>query len=97
LSVIEGLVKAGASRIIAVDLLPNKLELAKKWGATDTLNPKDLPADTTVQGKIVSIGHGSPMSLESVPARGAARRGSHAALAGTGCSKRHVSRILVLC
>merc|ERR1712228_61332 len=39
LSVIEGLVKAGASRIIAVDLLPAKLELAKKWGATDLLNP----------------------------------------------------------
>merc|ERR1712072_1415512 len=35
LSVIEGLVKAGAKRIIAVDLLPNKLELATKWGATD--------------------------------------------------------------
>merc|ERR1719498_1717275 len=38
LSVIEGLVKAGASMIIAVDLLPAKLELAKKWGATHTLD-----------------------------------------------------------
>jgi len=55
LSVVEGLVKAGASRIIAVDLLPSKLELAKKWGATDVLNPKDLPEGTTVQSKIVSM------------------------------------------
>jgi len=55
LSVIEGLVKAGASRIIAVDLLPNKLELAKKWGATDTLNPKDLAEGKTVQAEIVGM------------------------------------------
>jgi len=52
LSVIEGLVKAGASKIIAVDLLDAKLELAKKWGATDTMkgdNPnviKDIVAAT---------------------------------------------------
>lgn len=38
LSVIEGLVKCGASQIIAIDLLPAKLELAKKWGATHTLD-----------------------------------------------------------
>merc|ERR1711933_647121 len=55
LSVVEGLVKAGASKIIAVDLLDAKLELAKKWGATDTLNPKELPEGTTVQSKIVSM------------------------------------------
>merc|ERR1719433_405964 len=55
LSVVEGLVKAGASKIIAVDLLPSKLELAKKWGATEFLNPSELPEGTTVQSKIVSM------------------------------------------
>lgn len=55
LSVIEGLVKAGASRIIAIDLLPAKLELAKKWGATEVLNPKDLPEGKTVQAHIVGM------------------------------------------
>merc|ERR1712070_638701 len=55
LSVIEGLVKAGASKIIAIDLLPAKLELAKKWGATDVLNPKDLPEGKTVQAHIVGM------------------------------------------
>eukprot|EP00401_Gymnodinium_catenatum_P037822 CAMPEP_0117496994 /NCGR_PEP_ID=MMETSP0784-20121206/20947_1 /TAXON_ID=39447 /ORGANISM="" /LENGTH=709 /DNA_ID=CAMNT_0005291989 /DNA_START=70 /DNA_END=2199 /DNA_ORIENTATION=- len=55
LSVIEGLVKAGASKIIAIDLLPAKLELAKKWGATDVLNPTELPEGTTVQSKIVCM------------------------------------------
>merc|ERR1712046_513371 len=43
LSVVEGLVKAGASQIIAIDLLPEKLELATRWGATETINPKELP------------------------------------------------------
>merc|ERR1711998_138949 len=55
LSVIEGLVKAGASKIIAVDLLPSKLELARKWDATDLINPKDLPEGMTAQAKIVSM------------------------------------------
>merc|ERR1712241_252412 len=55
LSVIEGLVKAGASRIIAVDLLDAKLELAKKWGATDTINPTQLPEGKTAQSTIVGM------------------------------------------
>jgi len=55
LSVIEGLVKAGASKIIAVDLLPAKLDLAKEWGATDFINPNELPEGTTVTSKIVSM------------------------------------------
>lgn len=55
LSVVEGLVKAGASRIIAVDMLSSKLELAKKWGATDVLNPSRLPEGRTVQAEIVSM------------------------------------------
>lgn len=55
LSVVEGLIAAGASRIIAVDILPDKLELAKKWGATDVINSAELPDGTTVQSKIVSM------------------------------------------
>jgi S-(hydroxymethyl)glutathione dehydrogenase / alcohol dehydrogenase len=35
LSVIQGAVHAGARKIIAVDLNPNRLELAKQFGATD--------------------------------------------------------------
>jgi Zn-dependent alcohol dehydrogenase len=41
LAVIEGLVHAGAKRIIAVDINPDKFEAAMKWGATDCVNPKD--------------------------------------------------------
>jgi S-(hydroxymethyl)glutathione dehydrogenase/alcohol dehydrogenase len=38
LSVINGAAIAGASRVIAVDMLPAKLELARKFGATDVVN-----------------------------------------------------------
>jgi len=37
LNVIQGASIAGAARIVAVDALPAKLELAKRFGATDTL------------------------------------------------------------
>merc|ERR1712183_673515 len=35
--------------------LPSKLELAKKWGATDFVNPKELPANKTAQAEIVGM------------------------------------------
>lgn len=38
LSVVNGAVLAGAARIIAIDTLESKLELARKLGATDTIN-----------------------------------------------------------
>lgn len=41
LNTIQGARLAGASRIVAVDLQPSKLELAKQFGATDTVNPAD--------------------------------------------------------
>jgi S-(hydroxymethyl)glutathione dehydrogenase/alcohol dehydrogenase len=55
LNVIQGAVLASAGRIIAVDLLANKLEMAKQFGATDTVNGsegdpvaavKDMTGDT---------------------------------------------------
>jgi len=53
LSVIEGLKIAGVKRIIAVDILDKKLELAKEWGATDVINPKNL--GKPVQAEIVGM------------------------------------------
>jgi len=43
LSVIQGAVMAGAERIIGIDLNARKFELAKSFGATDFLNPRDVP------------------------------------------------------
>lgn len=44
LSVIQGAVMAGAERIIAIDLNPDKFEFAQQMGATDCVNPKDHSA-----------------------------------------------------
>ena len=41
LSAVQGGAIAGASRVIAVDTNPGKLELARKFGATDAVNPAD--------------------------------------------------------
>ncbi|HEX4889017.1 MAG TPA: Zn-dependent alcohol dehydrogenase [Alphaproteobacteria bacterium] len=41
LSAINGAAVAGAGRIIAIDMLGSKLNLAKEFGATDVINAKD--------------------------------------------------------
>jgi alcohol dehydrogenase len=41
LSSVLGAVLAGARQVVAVDLLPDKLDLARKLGATDTFNAAD--------------------------------------------------------
>jgi S-(hydroxymethyl)glutathione dehydrogenase/alcohol dehydrogenase len=44
LAVIIGAVMAGASRIIGIDLNPDKFAIAEQLGATDCLNPRDFEA-----------------------------------------------------
>ncbi|KAI3627929.1 hypothetical protein GLX27_000388 [Malassezia furfur] len=61
LAVIRGAKERGASRIIAVDLNPAKEAWAKKFGATDFVNPKDLKGDgksDPVVAKLVEITDG---------------------------------------
>lgn len=49
LNVIQGAVLAGASRIIAVDVLANKLEYARRFGATDVVNAAETDPVARVQ------------------------------------------------
>ena len=56
LSVIQGAVMAGASRIIAVDINPDKYSMAKLLGATDFVNPTEH-ADP-IQNVIVAMTDG---------------------------------------
>jgi S-(hydroxymethyl)glutathione dehydrogenase/alcohol dehydrogenase len=56
LSAIQGAVMAKAGRIIAVDINADKFELAKQFGATDTVNPKDHSAP--IQEVIVDMTDG---------------------------------------
>ncbi len=56
LSVIQGATMAKASRILAIDINPDKFELAKNMGATDVVNPKD--SSNSIQEVIVEMTNG---------------------------------------
>ncbi len=56
LSVVQGAVMAGASRILAVDLNDDKFEMARMLGATDFINPSKY--DQPIQDVIVDLTDG---------------------------------------
>jgi S-(hydroxymethyl)glutathione dehydrogenase/alcohol dehydrogenase len=58
LACVQAAKSVGAARIIAVDTNPAKWEIAKSLGADEFVNPKDLPADKTVQQHIVEATDG---------------------------------------
>jgi S-(hydroxymethyl)glutathione dehydrogenase / alcohol dehydrogenase len=57
LSIVMGAVVAGASRIVAVDRMPAKLDLARDLGATDTVQATD--PDATIRA-VREATHGGP-------------------------------------
>ena len=56
LSVVQGAVMAGASRILAIDLNEDKFEMARMLGATDFVNPSSY--DQPIQEVIVDLTDG---------------------------------------
>ncbi len=88
LSVIQGCRIAGASRIIAVDVAESKLELARRFGATDAVDGRDGRAVEAIQAL---CGEGVDFSFEVVgspalmsQAYEAVRRGGVATIVGVG-------------
>ena len=86
LNAVQGALLAGASRIIAVDMLDSKLELAKQFGATDTVNASD---GTAVQQVLEMTKGGVHYSFEAIGLKVAAeqafamlRRGGTATVIG---------------
>ncbi|MEM7106115.1 MAG: Zn-dependent alcohol dehydrogenase [Bacteroidota bacterium] len=77
LNVIQGARIAGAERIIAIDLMPSRLEMARQFGATHAIQPdrddKDL-ITTHEEVKKLTDGRGADFAFEctGVPALGAA-------------------------
>ena len=53
LSVVQGAVMAGASRILAIDLNEDKFEMARMLGATDFVNPSNY--DQPIQDVVVDL------------------------------------------
>lgn len=65
LAVIQGAKQANAGRIIAIDTNPAKFELAKEFGATDCINPKD--SEKPIQQVVVEMtGWGVDHSFECI-------------------------------
>jgi S-(hydroxymethyl)glutathione dehydrogenase/alcohol dehydrogenase len=64
LAVIQGAVMAGAERIIGVDTNPRKFELATKFGATETINPRDC--DDVAQAIVDRTDGGVDYSFECI-------------------------------
>jgi S-(hydroxymethyl)glutathione dehydrogenase/alcohol dehydrogenase len=88
LSIIQGCRIAGADRIIGVDVADNKLEMARKFGATDTVNGSDGQAVAAIHAL---TGGGADFTFEAVgipelmcQTYDAARRGGTATIAGVG-------------
>lgn len=67
LNVIQGAALCGASRIIAVDLVDQKLRWAKDFGATDTINGGDV-GDASIAVKEFTNGHGVDYAFEVIGA-----------------------------
>jgi NDMA-dependent alcohol dehydrogenase len=89
-NVIQGAAIAGASRILAVDVVDQKLEWAKKFGATDTLNVKSARDDeASDQIRALFGGMGVDIAFEAIGAPPvirqaflATRRGGKAVIVG---------------
>lgn len=58
LATIMGCQKAGAARIIGIDVNPTKFEIAKQFGATECFNPKDF--DKPIQQVMIDVTDGGP-------------------------------------
>jgi S-(hydroxymethyl)glutathione dehydrogenase/alcohol dehydrogenase len=63
-SAVQGAAIAGATRVIAVDMVPAKLELAKQLGATDTVDASQ--GDPVMAVKELSGGFGVHHAIEAI-------------------------------
>ena len=67
LNVIQGARMVGAGQIVGVDVNPAREAMARRFGMTDFVNPKDLGPDGDVVGHLVELtGGGADYSFECV-------------------------------
>ncbi|MEJ5254993.1 MAG: Zn-dependent alcohol dehydrogenase [Acidimicrobiales bacterium] len=88
ISVIQGCRVAGAATIVAVDLNDEKLETAKRFGATHSVKPEGLDA---LKGELTGMAGGFDYAFEAIglpqtvrAAYDAVRRGGTAIVVGVG-------------
>jgi len=66
LNVLQGARMVGADRIIGVDINPERIEMAKRFGMTDFINPREVGDDKVVQAIVDLTGGGADFSFECV-------------------------------
>jgi S-(hydroxymethyl)glutathione dehydrogenase/alcohol dehydrogenase len=66
LNVIQGARMVGADKIIGVDINPSKVEMAKKFGMTHFVNPKEVGSDKVVEAIVDLTGGGADFSFECI-------------------------------
>jgi len=66
LNVIQGARMVGADRIIGVDINPARQEMARKFGMTDFVNPREIGEDKVVQAIVDLTGGGADFSFECI-------------------------------
>jgi Zn-dependent alcohol dehydrogenase len=89
LNVLQGARLADAERVIAIDRVPDKLELAGRFGATDTLDVSDSEMNVVEALRAVTDGRGVDYAFDAVgdarvfkQAYAALRKGGTAVLVG---------------
>jgi threonine dehydrogenase-like Zn-dependent dehydrogenase len=65
---LQGAIKSGASKVIAVDVVPSKLEIAKKLGADHVINAKDVDPVEAVNE--LTSGLGVDVAVEAIGGTG---------------------------
>ena len=85
LNVIQGLKMVGARQIVGVDMNPDKEAIARQFGMTDFVNPKDVKGDLT--GHLVELtGGGADYSFECIGNTGVMRTALECCHKGWGTS-----------
>ena len=83
LNVIQGLRMAGASQIVGVDIDPKKVEMAKRFGMTDFVNPTEVKGDLV--GHLVELtGGGGDYTFDATGNVGVMRTALEASHKGWG-------------
>jgi S-(hydroxymethyl)glutathione dehydrogenase/alcohol dehydrogenase len=82
LNVIQGLRMAGASQIVGVDIDPQKVEMAKRFGMTDIVNPNEVKGD--LLGHLVELTGGGDYTFDATGNVGVMRTALEASHKGWG-------------
>jgi S-(hydroxymethyl)glutathione dehydrogenase/alcohol dehydrogenase len=83
LNVIQGLRLAGADQIVGVDLNPGKIEMARRFGMTDFVNPTEVSGDLVVH-LVALTGGGADYTFDATGNVGVMRTALESAHKGWG-------------